>query len=98
MGSDLDSRSGTTLVPHRKSRSDPRLVGWVIALLFLAAHLPFLPPTLEDLDSINFAMGVREFDVAKHQPHPPGYPVFIALAKTSTAALGLFGIPAPESR
>ena len=33
---------------------------------------------LDDIDAINFAMGVREFDIAKHQPHPPGYPVFIA--------------------
>ena len=59
-----------------------------LACLFLAAHLAFLPPTLEDIDSVNFALGVRDFDVARHQPHPPGYPVFIALAKTSTALCG----------
>jgi len=59
----------------------------VLALLFLLAHLRALPHTLEDIDSINFAMGVESFDVAKHQPHPPGYPVYIALAKTSTAVL-----------
>ena len=53
--------------------------------LFLALHLPFLPPSLEDLDSINFALGVRDFDVARHQPHPPGYPVFIAAAKAVRA-------------
>jgi hypothetical protein len=69
-----------------------------LAIIFLAAHLPFLPPTLEDLDSINFALGVRHFDVAKHQPHPPGYPVFIAMAKASTAALRATGIASPESR
>src|SRR5205085_8209278 len=38
--------------------------------------------SLEDLDSINFGLGIRHFDVAQHQPHPPGYPVYIALAKT----------------
>ena len=64
-----------------------------LAVLFLAAHLPFLPPTLEDVDSINFAMGVRDFDVARHQPHPPGYPVFIALGRASTAALRAAGVP-----
>ena len=53
----------------------------VLALVFLAFHLPYLPQSLEDLDSINFALGVRHFDVAQHQPHPPGYPVFIAIAK-----------------
>jgi hypothetical protein len=53
----------------------------VLAILFLAFHLPYLPTSLEDLDSINFALGVRDFDVAEHQPHPPGYPLFILAAK-----------------
>src|SRR6266498_2219329 len=57
----------------------------VIALAFLALHLPYLPSSLEDLDSINFALGVRTFDVAQHQPHPPGYPVFIFVAKAANA-------------
>ena len=68
------------------------------ALLFVAAHLWFLPPTLEDIDSINFALGVADFDVAKHQPHPPGYPVFIALGKASTAMLRAAGVRSPEAR
>src|SRR6266550_508496 len=54
-----------------------------LAALFLAAHLAFLPASLEDLDSINFALGVRHFDVAHHQPHPPGYPLFILAGKTA---------------
>ena len=56
-----------------------------LAAIFLIAHLAFLPPTLEDLDSMNFALGVRDFDPSRHQPHPPGYPVFIALGKLSHA-------------
>ena len=58
-----------------------------LAVLFLLAHLFSLPPTLEDIDSVNFALGVRDFDVARHQPHPPGYPVYIGLAKVSTAVV-----------
>ena len=56
-----------------------------VAAIFLIAHIAYLPPTLEDLDSMNFALGVRDFDPSKHQPHPPGYPVFIALGKLSHA-------------
>src|ERR1700730_16584336 len=70
-----------------------------LALAFLAAHLPFLPASLEDLDSINFALGLRHFDVAHHQPHPPGYPLFIAAAKiarvvesSEAKALSLIGV------
>jgi hypothetical protein len=62
-----------------------------LAAIFLAAHVVELPKTLEDLDSINFALGVREFDVARHQPHPPGYPIYIALAKASTAVFRAAG-------
>jgi len=60
----------------------------LLAALFLAAHLAFLPASLEDLDSINFAFGIQHFDVAHHHPHPPGYPLFILAAKTVRAAVG----------
>lgn len=69
-----------------------------LLLVFLLAHLALLPKTLEDVDSINFALGVRQFDVARHQPHPPGYPVFIALSKLSTPALRAAGIAAAAPR
>jgi hypothetical protein len=58
-----------------------------LALAFLLLHLPYLPSSLEDLDSVNFALGIRDYDVAQHQPHPPGYPVFILLAKAVHAVV-----------
>ena len=42
---------------------------------------------LEDEDSVNLALGVEDFDVARYAPHPPGYPVYIVIAKASTAAV-----------
>lgn len=59
-----------------------------LALVFALAHVPFLAPSLEDIDSVNFALGVRDFDVASHRPHPPGYPVYIALGKIAAAIAG----------
>ena len=56
-----------------------------LAAVYVAVHLAFLAPSLEDIDSINFALGLRQFDVANHQPHPPGYPVYIALGRVSQA-------------
>ena len=58
----------------------------VLATVFLAAHLPFLAPALEDVDSANFVLGLRDFNPVLHQPHPPGYPFFIALGKLAQAA------------
>jgi hypothetical protein len=67
-------------------KTSPKVLwAYALAAIFLVAHLAFLPPTLEDLDSMNFALGVRDFDPSRHQPHPPGYPVFIALGKLSHA-------------
>ncbi|RPJ69744.1 MAG: hypothetical protein EHM24_17640, partial [Acidobacteria bacterium] len=62
----------------------------VMAALFLAAHLPWLGDTLADIDAFNFALGAREFAPAKHQPHPPGSPVYVYLARASTEVLDAF--------
>ena len=56
-----------------------------LALVFALAHVPFLATSLEDIDSVNFALGLRDFNVAEHRPHPPGYPVYIALGKVAKA-------------
>ena len=68
--------------------SPKRLWASALAILFLIAHLVFLPSTLEDIDSLNFALGIHDFNPAQHQPHPPGYPVFIALAKVVRSISG----------
>src|SRR5918994_218586 len=70
----------------------------LLAAAWLAAHLPYLAPSLEDIDSINFALGLRDFDVASHQPHPPGYPVYIALGRASLAAVGVAAPSLGEAR
>jgi hypothetical protein len=59
-----------------------------LALVFAVAHLPFLVSSLEDIDSVNFALGVRDFDVARHRPHPPGYPIYIAMGKIGASIVG----------
>jgi hypothetical protein len=47
----------------------------------LLSRLAFLAPTLGDVDSTNFARALERFDPALHQPHPPGYPIYVALGK-----------------
>src|SRR5690606_7632445 len=65
-----------------------RRVSAALALAIGLAHLPFLASGLEDIDSVNFALGVRDFDVAAHRPHPPGYPIYIAVGKVAAMAVG----------
>jgi hypothetical protein len=70
----------------------------LVATTYLLLHLPYLAPSLEDIDSINFALGLHDYDVAQHQPHPPGYPVYIALGRTARAALGVAASQLPAVR
>lgn len=53
----------------------------LIALAIAATRIPALSLTLHDWDETLFAFAVRDYDVKPHHPHPPGYPLFIALAK-----------------
>jgi hypothetical protein len=53
----------------------------VLALAFALAHTPYIVSTLEDIDSVNFALGIRDFEISDHRPHPPGYPIYVALGK-----------------
>ena len=46
-----------------------------------ATRILFRSHWLYDLDSVNFALGVLRFDPAVHQPHPPGYFLYICLAR-----------------
>src|SRR5437762_34484 len=69
----------------------PRAVWVVLTLLAVATvllRLPFLTPRLAHWDAVNYALGLHQFNVAAHQPHPPGSPYFIVLGR---AALGLTG-------
>ncbi|HEX8172590.1 MAG TPA: hypothetical protein VF824_18790 [Thermoanaerobaculia bacterium] len=54
--------------------------------LVAIARAPF------DWDEGLFMLGVRDYDVGSHHPHPPGYPLFIAAAKV------LHAIGVPEFR
>jgi 4-amino-4-deoxy-L-arabinose transferase-like glycosyltransferase len=42
---------------------------------------------LYDWDAVQFALALREYDVVKHQPHPPGYILYVALGRLVNAAL-----------
>jgi hypothetical protein len=68
-----------------------RQAAFKAVLLFLAAFALYFfthSPALDEIDAVQFAMGVRSFDLWHHQPHPPGYPVFIFLGWVATKLCG----------
>ena len=56
----------------------PLLAGGA-AVAALLTRAPFLARHLWDHDSVQLALAVERFDLAAHQPHPPGYPLYVAL-------------------
>ncbi|HVG25806.1 MAG TPA: hypothetical protein VND45_16740 [Thermoanaerobaculia bacterium] len=59
-----------------------------LSVLIAATRLLAVARSLNDWDEALFSLGVAEYDVTHHWPHPPGYPLFIAAAK----AVHLFGV------
>jgi hypothetical protein len=60
-----------------------RTVFALTALAVAGTRVFALSETLWDWDEAQFASGVRDFNVGSpyHHPHPPGFPVYMALAK-----------------
>ena len=52
-----------------------------------ATRFVFRSHYLYDIDSVNFALGIRRFDPRVYQPHPPGYFLYISLGRLLNAVL-----------
>lgn len=61
--------------------SSSRALAGAGALLLPALLALRLPGALDSQDSVNFALGLSDFDPGLEQPHFPGYPVYIALCR-----------------
>ena len=61
--------------------SRQRLECVLFAALVLVSRLLFRSHLLYDLDSVNFALGMGRFDPTVHQPHPPGYFLYVCVAR-----------------
>jgi hypothetical protein len=51
------------------------------------SRFAFRSRDLYDLDSVNFALGMIRFDTRVHQPHPPGYFLYVCLGRLVNLAV-----------
>ena len=58
-----------------------------LALLTILSRLPYRARMLYNWDAVQFALALREYDVVKHQPHPPGYILYVGLGRVVNAWL-----------
>ncbi|MBI4245911.1 MAG: glycosyl transferase, partial [Candidatus Rokubacteria bacterium] len=52
-----------------------------LSLLAVLSRLPYRARMLYNWDAVQFALALREYDVVKHQPHPPGYILYVGLGR-----------------
>lgn len=61
----------------------------VIALIVVVAltRLLAVSHSMWDWDEALFALALHHYDVAQHHPHPPGFPLFFAMAKLARTVI-----------
>jgi hypothetical protein len=53
----------------------------ILFVLSVATRVPFASKLLYHLDSVNFALALERYDLTVHQPHPPGYFLYVMLGR-----------------
>lgn len=67
-----------------RSHSD-LVTALALAAVTLLSRWPYRARVLYNWDAVQFALALREFDIAKHQPHPPGYLLYVGLGRLLNA-------------
>lgn len=63
-------------------------VACLLAALTVLTRVPFRARLLPTWDAVQFALALTEYDIVKHQPHPPGYILYVAAARALGALVG----------
>jgi hypothetical protein len=58
-----------------------RLAFGIVATVCAATRFLAISRSLWDWDEALFCLGMRSYDITVHHPHPPGFPVYIALGR-----------------
>ena len=57
------------------------LIAFALAVAVIATRFPVRSRRVFNWDAVNFVLAVGHYDVRLHHPHPPGYPVFVAMGR-----------------
>jgi len=64
------------------------IVGLALALATVISRVPARAHLLPTWDAVQFALALERYDIVAHRPHPPGYILYIAAARTVDAFVG----------
>lgn len=74
----MDAGALTPLPPLTRRE---RMTAFALAAFVAVTRWFALSKTLWDWDEALFALALRDYDVSAYHPHPPGFPLFIGVAK-----------------
>lgn len=57
------------------------MLSLLLFLITIISRIPFTSRFLYHMDSVHFALALDNYNVALHQPHPPGYFLYIMLGR-----------------
>ena len=83
-GSGQDAVNGGAVEPLT---SRQRMIVIALALVVALTRLLAVSHSMWDWDEALFVTALHHYDVAHHHPHPPGFPLFFALAKVARAVV-----------
>ena len=59
-----------------------------VAVITVVSRWPYRARLLPTWDAVQFALALERYDVVRHQPHPPGYILYVALGRLLEPVLG----------
>ncbi len=68
------------------ARADAAIAA-AFALATIVTRFPFRSHRVFNWDAVNFVLALHDYDVRLHHPHPPGYPVFVAMGRVAQLAI-----------
>ena len=82
-----DEKKACTLPPLNRAGRVDLACASALSLLTVLSRLPYRARIAYNWDAVQFAMALSEYDMEKHQPHPPGYILYVALGRLVNAWL-----------
>ncbi len=67
--------------PDILKRNEAFLLPACLFVMTVISRIPFTSKYLYHMDSVQFALALDKFDVTIHQPHPPGYFLYVMLGR-----------------
>ncbi|MFZ3207513.1 MAG: glycosyltransferase family 39 protein [Geobacteraceae bacterium] len=64
------------------------LLPFLLFLITIATRIPFTEKLLYHMDSVQYALAIGHYDITVHQPHPPGYFLYVMLGRAAYAITG----------